>query len=108
MTGYMSVLAEKLQGVFKKLRGYGKLSESNVGEAVREVRMALLAADVNYQVAKDLCEEVRQKCLGAEVLASIRPGDQFVKIFHDELVRVLGDGVREVALARPLRILLCG
>jgi signal recognition particle subunit SRP54 len=75
---------------------------------VREVRMALLAADVNYQVAKDLCEEVRQKCLGAEVLASIRPGDQFVKIFHDELVRVLGDGVREVALVRPLRILLCG
>ena len=68
-----SLLADKLQSVFKTLRGYGKLSESNVADAVREVRLALLAADVNYQVAKDFCEEVKTKAMGAEVLASIRP-----------------------------------
>ena len=61
-----SLLAEKLQSVFKTLRGYGKLSESNVADAVREVRLALLAADVNYQVAKDFCEEVKTKAMGAE------------------------------------------
>jgi signal recognition particle subunit SRP54 len=102
-----SLLTEKLQGVFKTLRGYGKLSESNVADAVREVRLALLAADVNYQVAKDFCEEVKKKSLGADVLASIRPGEQFVKIVHDELVACFSS---ETSLTenRPLRILLCG
>ena len=61
----LDLLKEKLQGVFKTLRGYGKLSESNVADAVREVRLALLAADVNYQVAKEFCEEVKKKSLGA-------------------------------------------
>ena len=102
------LLSEKLQGVFKTLRGYGKLSESNVADAVREVRLALLAADVNYQVAKDFCEEVKQKSLGAEVLKSIRPGEQFVKIVHDELVATLGGDGKGLTPNRPLRILLCG
>ena len=101
------LLAEKLQGVFKTLRGYGKLSESNVSEAVREVRLALLAADVNYQVAKEFCDEVKSKSMGAEVLASIRPGEQFVKIVHDELISIFGEG-GQLSDARPLRILLCG
>jgi len=104
----LDLLKEKLQGVFKTLRGYGKLSESNVADAVREVRLALLAADVNYQVAKDFCEEVKKKSLGAEVLASIRPGEQFVKIVHDELLAIFGSDTKDLTPNRPLRILLCG
>ena len=104
----LDLLKEKLQGVFKTLRGYGKLSESNVADAVREVRLALLAADVNYQVAKDFCEEVKKKSMGAEVLASIRPGEQFVKIVHDELLAIFGSDTTELTPNRPLRLLLCG
>jgi len=104
----LDLLKDKLQSVFKTLRGYGKLSESNVADAVREVRLALLAADVNYQVAKDFCEEVKKKSLGAEVLASIRPGEQFVKIVHDELLACFSSETTELTPNRPLRILLCG
>jgi len=104
----LDLLKEKLQGVFKTLRGYGKLSESNVADAVREVRLALLAADVNYQVAKEFCDEVKKKSLGAEVLASIRPGEQFVKIVHDELLACFSSETPELTPNRPLRILLCG
>jgi signal recognition particle subunit SRP54 len=102
------LLADKLQGVFKTLRGYGKLSESNVADAVREVRLALLAADVNYQVAKEFCEEVKTKCLGQEVLRSIRPGEQFVKIVHDELLACFSSDTPGLTPNRPLRLLLCG
>jgi len=104
----LDLLKEKLQGVFKTLRGYGKLSETNVADAVREVRMALLAADVNYQVAKEFCDEVKTKALGAEVLASIRPGEQFIKIVHDELLACFSSDTPELTPNRPLRILLCG
>src|SRR5471030_211464 len=104
----LDLLKEKLQGVFKTLRGYGKLSESNVADAVREVRLALLAADVNYQVAKEFCDEVKKKALGHEVLASIRPGEQFVKIVHDELLACFSSETPELTPNRPLRILLCG
>jgi len=104
----LEFLQDKLETVFKNLRGYGKLSESNVTEAVREVRLALLAADVNYQIAKELCDEVKQRCLGEEVLKSIQPGQQFVKIFHDELVKLFSDGDPALATERPLRLLLVG
>ena len=104
----LEFLQDKLETVFKNLRGYGKLSESNVADAVREVRLALLAADVNYQIAKDVCEEVRKQCLGEEVLKSIQPGQQFVKIFHDELVKLFAGGDLAIAKDRPLRLLLCG
>ena len=104
----LDLLKEKLQSVFKTMRGYGKLSESNVADAVREVRLALLAADVNYQVAKEFCDKVKKKSLGAEVLASIRPGEQFVKIVHDELLAIFGSDTQELTPNRPLRILLCG
>jgi signal recognition particle subunit SRP54 len=104
----LDLLKDKLQSVFKTLRGYGKLSESNVADAVREVRLALLAADVNYQVAKEFCDEVKTKAMGAEVLASIRPGEQFVKIVHDELLAIFGSDTTELTPNRPLRILLCG
>lgn len=104
----VNLLAEKLQAVIKKMRGYGKLTESNVAEAVRDVRMALLAADVNYQIAGEFCTRVKERCLGQEVLASIRPGDQFIKIVHDELIARFGEGNRELSSERPLRLLLCG
>ncbi len=104
----MNALSEKFQEVFKNLRGYGKLSESNVAEAVREVRMALLSADVNYQVARDFCEQVKEKALGEEVSRSVRPGDLFVKIVHDELLAYFGQRDRSLAAKRPLTIALCG
>jgi len=89
-------LSEKLQSVFKNLRGYGKLTEKNVADALREVRLALLEADVNYKVAKDFIERTKQRALGQEVLTSVTPGQQIVKIVHDELVMLMGgdtDGV---------------
>jgi signal recognition particle subunit SRP54 len=104
----LDLLKEKLQSVFKTMRGYGKISEANVADAVREVRLALLAADVNYQVAKEFCDEVKTKALGAEVLGSIRPGEQFVKIVHDELLAIFGSETTELTPNRPVRILLCG
>ncbi len=101
-------LTEKLQSVFKKLRGYGKLNESNVSDAVREVRRALLAADVNYQVAKEFCAEVKEKAMGEEVLRSIKPGDQFVKIVNDELIARFGNKDNDISSDRPLRLMLVG
>ncbi|MGD0651811.1 MAG: signal recognition particle protein [Verrucomicrobiia bacterium] len=83
-------LSEKLQAVFKNLRGYGKLTEKNVSDALREVRLALLEADVNYKVVKDFVERTRQRALGQEVLASVTPGQQIIKIVHDELVVLMG------------------
>jgi signal recognition particle subunit SRP54 len=83
-------LSEKLQLVFKNLRGYGKLSEKNVADALREVRLALLEADVNYKVAKDFIERTKQRALGQEVLSSVTPGQQIIKIVHDELVELMG------------------
>lgn len=100
-------LGEKLQQVFKKVRGFGKLSESNIADAMREVRLALLSADVNYQVARSFCERVKEKALGQEVQGSIRPGDLFVKIVHDELVSLFGEG-GGLSTARPLRLMVCG
>src|SRR6201992_391562 len=83
-------LTNKLQNAFRNLRGMGKISESNVSDALREVRMALLEADVNFKVARDFIERVKTKSLGAEVIASVQPGQQIVKIINDELVELLG------------------
>lgn len=104
----LSALGEKLQEAFKKIRGYGKISESNIADAMREVRLALLAADVNYHVVRDFCEKVKAKALGEEVQASIRPGDLFVKIVHDELLALFNEGEKSLSRERPLKILLCG
>jgi signal recognition particle subunit SRP54 len=104
----MNALADKFQEVFKKLRGYGKLTEDNVADAVREVRRALLSADVNYQVARDFCDKVKAKALGEEVSRSVRPGDLFVKIVHDELVAFFGRPERSLEPRRPLTVALCG
>lgn len=83
-------LSGKLQRVFKDLRGLGKISEENVSAALRDVRLALLDADVNFKVARDFIERVKEKSLGQEVLLSIQPGQQIIKIIHDELVDLLG------------------
>src|SRR3974390_2361538 len=83
-------LSGKLQNAFRNLRGLGKISDANVGDSLREVRLALLEADVNFKVARDFIERVKAKSIGAEVVQSIQPGQQVVKIIHDELVELLG------------------
>ena len=83
-------LSSKLQNAFKNLRGLGKISESNIGDALREVRMALLEADVNFKVARDFIERVKTKSLGAEVISTVQPGQQIIKIVSDELTDLLG------------------
>jgi len=83
-------LSGKLQNAFRNLRGLGKISEANVTDSLREVRMALLEADVNFKVARDFIERVKTKSIGAEVVQSIQPGQQIIKIIHDELVDLLG------------------
>jgi signal recognition particle subunit SRP54 len=103
-----SRLSDKLQGVLKDLRGHGKISEQNVSDAMREIRMALLDADVHFDVAKAFIARVREKSLGDEVLLSVTPGQQIVKIFHDELCTLLGGDAAPLAAARPLKILIVG
>src|SRR2546422_9266360 len=83
-------LSEKLQRVFKNLRGEGKLSEQHLDEALREIRVALLEADVNFKVVKQFTDAVRSKALGQEVMQSLSPGQQVVKIVRDELIEMLG------------------
>jgi signal recognition particle subunit SRP54 len=102
-------LSEKLQGVFSKLAGARRLTEENISEAVREVRLALLDADVNYAVAKTLIKRIKEKAVGAEVLKSVKPGEQFVKVVHDELAALMGEGEAELNLGSGLNtIMLCG
>ena len=102
-------LGSKLQNVFKNLRGLGKISEENVGESLREVRMAFLDADVNFKVARDFIERVKQKAVGQEVLQSIHPGQQIIKIIHDELTALLGSENAGLQLGgNPASILMVG
>jgi len=103
-----SRLSDKLQDVFKDLRGHGKISETNVSDALREIRMALLDADVHYQVAKDFIARVKEKALGEDVLRSVTPGQQIVKIFHEELCSLLGGDAAPLDLSKPARILMVG
>lgn len=83
-------LSDRLAGVFKKLKGHGKLSEADIKAAMREVRMALLEADVNYKVAKDFCAKVSERAMGQEVMESLTPAQQVVKIVNEELTRLMG------------------
>ncbi len=103
-------LTDRLDGVFKKLRGHGKLTEDNIQEAMREVRTALLEADVNFQVVKEFVATVTEKAVGREVLSSIAPGQQVVKIVHDELVTLLGSEAEPLRLdgRQPVTIMLAG
>ncbi|MEM9927144.1 MAG: signal recognition particle protein [Cyanobacteria bacterium P01_D01_bin.50] len=103
-------LADRLESTWKKLRGQNKISQSNIQEALREVRRALLEADVNLQVVKEFISEVETKAQGAEVLSGVRPDQQFIKIVHDELVNVMGEtNVPLVqAEAAPTVVLMAG
>ena len=102
-------LSSKLQNAFKNLRGLGKISEENISEALREVRMALLEADVNFKVARDFIDRVKNKSVGQEVIQSIQPGQQIVKIIHDELVDLLGSSNASLQLSgNPSCILMVG
>jgi signal recognition particle subunit SRP54 len=103
-----SRLSDKLQEVFKDLRGHGRISEQNVSDALREVRLALLEADVHFRVAKEFVARVKDKAMGEEVLRSVTPGQQIVKIFHDELTSLLGGDASPLNLANPARILMVG
>lgn len=101
-------LSDKLQDTFKNLRGQGRISESNINDAMREVRMALLDADVHFQVAKDFIARVKEKALGEAVQRSVTPGQQIVKIFHDELQALLGGDAAPLYLDAPARVLVVG
>ena len=102
-------LSSKLQNAFRNLRGLGKISEENIGDSLREVRMALLEADVNFKVARDFIERVKSKSLGQEVIQSIQPGQQIIKIIHDELVDLLGSEHASLELAgSPACIMMVG
>lgn len=102
-------LSDKLQDVFKNIRGLGKISESNVSEALREVRIALLEADVQYDVAVKFIQDVQEKALGKEVLRSVSPGQQIVKVINDELVALLGGNQAPLNLGgSPTKIMMVG
>src|SRR5947208_577406 len=102
-------LSGKLQNVFRNLRGLGKISESNVADSLREVRRALLDADVNCKVRRDFIRRVKEKAIGQEVIQSIQPGQQVIKIIHDELVELLGAQNASLELSgSPAGVLLVG
>ena len=103
-------LSDKLEGALKSLSGQGKITELNIAESMREIRRALLDADVNYQVARDFTERIKEKALGTDVLSSVSPGQQMVKIVYDELVHFLGDTHEEISFSAqpPTVILIAG
>jgi signal recognition particle subunit SRP54 len=103
-----SQLGDKLQDIFKDLRGHGTISETNINDALRQVRLALLEADVDFQVAKQFIARIKEKALGEDVLRSVTPGQQIVKIFHDELTTLLGGDAAPINLEKPARILMVG
>jgi signal recognition particle subunit SRP54 len=103
-----SLLADKLQDVFKDLRGHGTISETNITDALRAVRMALLEADVEFNVAKGFIARVKDKALGESVLRGVAPGQQIVKIFHDELTALLGGDNAPLNTDKPGRIMMVG
>src|SRR2546423_9512655 len=103
-----SQLGDKLQEIFKDLRGHGKISEENINAALRQVRLALLEADVDFEVAKKFIARVKEKAMGETVLRSITPGQQIVKIFYDELSILLGGDAAPLNLCEPHRILIVG
>jgi len=103
-----SQLSDKLQEIFKDLRGHGTINELNIDAALREVRLALLEADVDFHVAKKFIARVKEKALGEAVLRSITPGQQIIKIFHDELTALLGGDAEPLRLENSTRILIVG
>ena len=103
-----SSLSDSLDKTFRNLRGVGKISEKNITDALREIRMSLLEADVEFSVAKDFIAKVKEKAMGIDVIKSIKPGEQIVKVFNDELTELLGGDAVPLDLNAPGHILLCG
>ena len=102
-------LTEKLENAINKIKGYGTITEDNISDAMREVRLSLLEADVNYKVVKEFTNKVKEKALGEEVKKSLKPGDVFLKILKDELLELLGDGNSSLDLSsNPSIIMLVG
>ena len=103
-------LTEKLSRIFKKLRGQARLTESNMDEMLKEIRIALLEADVNYKVVKEFINNVKEKAIGQDVLTKLNPSQMITKIVHDELEELLGGGENEIKYQnnRPTVILLVG
>ncbi len=103
-------LSEKLQRAFKNLRGQGKLTEENISEALRELRLALLEADVNFKVVKELLDHIREKALGQEVMTALSPAEQVIKVVRDELVELLGRDTAKLKFASqpPTVVLMAG
>ena len=103
-------LSAKLNNVFGKLKGHGKLNEKDIKDAMREVRMALLDADVNYKVAKDFVNKVSEKALGAQVMESLTPAQQVIDIVHGELIELMGNTTARLEFPSkpPCVIMMCG
>ena len=103
-------LSEKLQATFKRLRGKGKLTEADVNEAMREVRMALLEADVNFKVVKELIAKIKERAVGQEVLESLTPAQQVIKIVHEEIISLMGGSESKIQLSSkpPTVVMLIG
>ena len=102
-------LSGKLDKAFQLLKGHGRITEINVAETLKEVRRALLDADVNYKTAKDFAEKVKQKALGQDVLTSLKPGQLMIKIVKDELTELMGGDSAEIDLtAKPSIVLMSG
>ncbi len=101
-------LPEKLSQALRNLRGVGQLTEENMADTLKEVRAALLAADVHFKVAREFVDRVQLQCVGQQVLKSVTPGQQIVKIISDELVKLLGEGTTELSPKRPLKVLMVG
>ena len=99
-------LGDRLQNVINKIKGYGKITEDNISEVTREIRLALLEADVNYKVVKEFINNVKEKALGEEVNKSLKPGEAFVKIVKDELVDLLGKEDEPLIVIKPMTILM--
>ena len=99
-------LSDKILGSIKKIRGQSRITEANIEETLREIRLSLLEADVNFKVVKSFIERVKVKALGVEVLQSVNPGQQFVKIVHDELVQVLGGGTSDLNCREKISTLM--
>lgn len=106
----LTTLSEKLTGVFRNLSGRGRISEENIREAMRDVRTALLEADVNFQVVKDFIEKATQKAIGQDVIRSVKPGEMMVKIVYDELVALMGPVDTAIYMVQPAPtiIMMCG
>lgn len=101
-------LTDRLTSTIRNLRGIGKLTEENMAEALKEVHTALLSADVNFKVANDFIKNVKEDCIGQEVIKSVTPGQQLVKIINDNLVVMLGEGATQLSDQKPLKIMMVG